>query len=195
MKARLATEIGTRISLRIYWDGQCKKGSYHNAMKFLFDVLQSVKDGIYGGSEEDYPEEAWPTHCSDCGCEVPKENIKKQVFNKRLYDTPDGTLHEGDLFWADWYPENMYWDNHKGPMLMAMLPNGGQWNIDSRASNCAKPNDRTHRCWIRHGEPPNIHVDTNGNWCGAGGGSIGYGTPGEPTYYHGFLHNGEFKQC
>lgn len=109
------------------------------------------------------------------------------------YNTDSGRPEPGDIFWADWYPETTFWDDHKGPHLVAILPNGGRWIIDSRASNCAKPEDRNHRCWCRHGSPEDgtIHVDTNGNWCGAGGGSIGYGTPGEPDY-HGFLHNGEF---
>lgn len=111
------------------------------------------------------------------------------VGTYRIYDTPSGDLEPGCLFWADWIPENMYWDNHTGPQLCAVLPNGHHWNIDSRASNCKLPNDRFHRCWCRHGEPPNITVDKNGNTCSAGAGSIGV------TGYHGFLINGEFKNC
>lgn len=48
---------------------------------------------------------------------------------------------------------------------------------------------RPHRCWVRHGVPPDIHVDKNGVTCGAGGGSIAY--PG----FHGFLHNGYITGC
>lgn len=106
-----------------------------------------------------------------------------------IYDTPSGELEPGCLFWADWYPENMYWDNHTGPHLCAVLPNGHHWNIDSRASNCTLPNDRKHRCWCRHGEVPNITVNKNGNTCSAGGGSIAV------SGWHGFLTNGEFKVC
>ena len=68
---------------------------------------------------------------------------------------------------------------------MCKLPNGREWDIDSRCSNCTLPDDRIHRCWVRHGEPPNIHVDKNGHTCSAGAGSILAGD------YHGFLHNGE----
>lgn len=105
----------------------------------------------------------------------------------RIYNTPSGKLEPGCLFWADWYPENMFWDNDKEPHLMAVLPNGHYWDIDSRASNCTMPNDRLHRCWCRHGEVPNITVDKNGLTCSAGAGSIQSGD------YHGFLINGEFR--
>jgi hypothetical protein len=67
-----------------------------------------------------------------------------------------------------------------GPHLIVMTP-GGQWNIDSRASNCTLPYDYEHRCWVRHGEPPNITVDKQGLTCTAGAGSIQCGD------YHGFL--------
>ncbi len=80
----------------------------------------------------------------------------------------------------------LFWDNCKGPHLIAVCPGGSDWDIDSRASNCTLRNDRLHRCWIRHGEPPTVTVDKNGQTCAAGGGSIMAGT------YHGFLRNGEF---
>ena len=103
-----------------------------------------------------------------------------------IWDTPSGELEPGCLYWANWLPNRMFWDNQDGPHLMAVLPNGYHWNIDSRASNCTRMDDRTHRCWCRHGELPNITVDKNGNTCSAGAGSIQMGD------YHGFLRNGEF---
>jgi len=72
--------------------------------------------------------------------------------------------------------------------LIVITP-GGQWNIDSRASNCGSPYDYKHRCWVRHGQPPNITVDKDGVTCVAGGGSIQCGS------YHGFLRNGELTDC
>jgi hypothetical protein len=110
------------------------------------------------------------------------------ICTDKIYDTPSGQLEPGCLFWNDWYPETMYWDNQKGPHLMAILPNGNHWCIDSRASNCTLPLDRTHRCWCRHGELPNITVNKVGETCSAGAGSIQSGT------YHGFLINGEFTE-
>lgn len=112
----------------------------------------------------------------------------------RLYDTPSGELEPGCLFWSNDIPENYYWDNHKGAHLCAILPNGHHWNIDSRASNCGKPKDRTHRCWVRVGEAPNVHIDKRGETCDAGAGSI-WSNQGEPDEWHGFLHHGEFKKC
>lgn len=70
-----------------------------------------------------------------------------------------------------------------GPHLWVQTP-GGVWCIDSRASNCTMPYDYEHRCWIRHGEPPDVTVDKAGTTCSAGAGSIQCGD------YHGFLQNG-----
>jgi hypothetical protein len=49
-------------------------------------------------------------------------------------------------------------------------------------------NPRPHKCWVRHGEPPNHTVDKRGNTCGAGAGSILSGS------YHGFLRDGSFTE-
>jgi hypothetical protein len=90
----------------------------------------------------------------------------------------------GAMWDADWMP-----DRFKGPdgrCLVVVCPDGYQWMIDGQASNCTRPDDSEHKCWVRHGEPPNITVDKNGNTCQAGGGSIG--TSG----YHGFLRDGSF---
>lgn len=78
-------------------------------------------------------------------------------------------------------PSHLFQD---GPQLVVILPGGYPWNIDSRASNCGKPYDYRHRCWRRHGEPPDITVDKSGRTCAAGAGSIA--VPG----WHGFLRDG-----
>ncbi len=108
-----------------------------------------------------------------------------------VYDTPSGELEPGCMYWAeegtgDAIHTAQTWDNFTGPALMVVCPNGRHWNIDSRASNCTMPDDKLHRCWCRHGEPPMITVDKNGLTCAAGGGSIIVGD------YHGMLQNGEF---
>lgn len=141
----------------------------------------------YGGELHDYSDPAlWPTKCDHCGAPV-TPYATKQVFNERLYDTPSGKLEPGCLYYAPWY-DDMYWDNQDTPTLCAILPNGGHWVIDGRASNCTMPKERTHRCWIRHGTPPDIHVDKKGFSCNAGAGSIKQGD------YHGFLHHGNFTE-
>jgi len=74
-----------------------------------------------------------------------------------------------------------------GRTLIVRCPDGHDWIIDSRASNCTKKDDNAHWCWVRHGKPEDgtLHVDKNGNTCAAGAGSIDTGK------WHGFLHNGE----
>ena len=187
MQARLATTIGQRLYLRIFSSGVCDKYSYCNAMKHLYDEIQNPVPAIMHIPDErveNYEEEEWNKICEHCGKEI--VNGIKQIHQKRLYDTPSGDLEPGCLYWNTWYPKNFFWDNHDGPHLMAVLPNNNHWNIDSRASNCTMPDDKIHRCWVRHGEVPNITVDKNGNTCQAGGGSI------EVRDYHGFLQNGNF---
>lgn len=191
MKAIFIKEIGTRDFLRIYWGDSCKDGGCHNAMKFLKDS-DKIADWNFAGEVKDYPESEWPIHCESCGDLIPKYTTKfklnHQVFTKRLYNTPSGDPEAGNIYYNHWLPEDFYWDNHKGPHLECLVPNGEFWNIDSRASNCTMPNDRTHRCWVKHGNPEDgtIHVDKNGLTCNAGGGSI------QTKNYHGFLHNGNF---
>jgi len=94
----------------------------------------------------------------------------------------------GAMWFADWLKQGKGgygwdWDNQDTPPLVVKTP-GGDWVIDSRASNCTMKDDKLHRCWVRHGEPPIITVDKSGNTCAAGAGSIMCGS------YHGFLRDG-----
>lgn len=140
--------------------------------------------------EVEHTDPRWPKQCK-CGY-VFTEDDNWQVFTDRIYVGPDGVEYSirnppsGALWWAEWL-EDMpkWWKGPDGRVLMAKTP-GGEWCIDSRASNCTLPNDDEHRCWIRHGIPPEITVDKNGKTCAAGGGSIVSGN------YHGFLTNGYF---
>lgn len=108
----------------------------------------------------------------------------------------------GAMWWSDWNDEwgyrrrqNYDWPGRKdqpyryhpdaqGRCLYVQTP-GGSWCIDSRASNCTMPKDNNHRCWVRHGEPPNVTVDKSGDTCKAGAGSIQAGD------WHGYLRKGE----
>lgn len=106
----------------------------------------------------------------------------------RRVDTGEEMLRRdfpvGAMWHADWLSDI---DEYRGPdgRTLCVLTPGGEWTIDSKASNCTKPDDLVHKCWVRHGIAPNITVDKNGNTCAAGAGSIMCGT------YHGFLQNGE----
>lgn len=216
MRARFIKQVGVRGQLRIYWDGtratsvepcdQCPGGhvkteyadscpnSYgkgrpgiHNALVPLGDKL-GTEDFKAFGEVADYPEERWPTVCSDCGAPVPKAEaepkavgeagvmLRRQVFVSRLYDSPSGQPEAGDVYQLRWHDpgECPYWDNCDGTHTYGILPNGHTWDMDSRASNCDKKADRTHRCWVKQGsaEAGSLDVGKGGNTCGAGAGSI-----------------------
>jgi hypothetical protein len=200
LKARFIEEVGVSASLRIYWhsDIPCQGWSYHNAEN---EIKRSsiVGERDFAGEVKDYwGSPLWAKVCDHCGTPVPDAkdaNLSYQVFYRRLYNTPSGKPEPGDIFFRDVLCKTYgchYWDNCPGLHLHAILPNGTEWDIDSQANNCTKPNDRLHRCWVRHGDPTKgelVHVDKAGLTCQAGGGSIISGN------YHGFLHNGIFTSC
>lgn len=99
-------------------------------------------------------------------------------------------LPAGALYVIDPERKYNYSRGHDGDAIACVLPTGDHWHIDSFANNCTMPNDKQHRCWVRHGSKPGaIHVDKQGLTCQAGAGSIA--VPG----FHGFLHNGELYDC
>jgi hypothetical protein len=152
------------------------------------------EDGRYwvdsGQTAEDFKDDArWPTHCS-CGYEFRLED-EHQLFTSHIYKRVDTgeemTLRdapEGAMWDATWFHDIPGWCGDDGRSIICRVPTNHDWNIDSSCSNCTRPNE-PHKCWVRHGEPPNLTVDKNGNTCAAGAGSIL-----TPTW-HGFLRNGE----
>jgi hypothetical protein len=81
-----------------------------------------------------------------------------------------------------------------GRVLIVRLPDGHDWEIDSRANNCTLPLDDAHWCWNRSGRPEDRTLDVRKGkpgqtTCGAGGGSIQTGR------WHGFLHGGKLVQA
>lgn len=108
----------------------------------------------------------------------------------RRADTGEGfTLNEapeGAMFYATWLESEARYLGPDGRSLSVKCPDGSIWNIDGQANNCDKKGDHKHKCWCRHGTPPNVTVDKSCETCGAGGGSI------QTHNYHGHLVNGEF---
>lgn len=98
-------------------------------------------------------------------------------------DAPVGAIIRAT--WCEDVPEYCGTD---GKSYIVRTP-GGDWYIDSRASNCTMKDDNTHKCWCRHGEAPNFTVDKNCTTCAAGAGSISIGK------YHGFLRGGFLVQA
>ena len=145
-------------------------------------------------------EPRWPTTCSRCDYAFTDDD-PYQMWQELLYRRTDTgelrVLHAQapalDLDAPSAEP-GACWDacwltSHTpdGIHLMVRLPDGHDWFVDSRASNCTRPDDTEHFCWVRHGDPREcrLTVDKNGDTCQAGAGSIA--SPG----WHGFLRDGQ----
>jgi hypothetical protein len=131
----------------------------------------------------------WPRVC-ECGREF-VDSDQWQIFPDSIYRRVDtGEEHSlrdappGAMWDAWWYGSSKGAD---GRSMVVVCPGGHEWLIDGRASNCTMKDDWEHRCWVRHGEPPNLTVDKNGPTCAAGAGSI------QTKNWHGFLRNGELS--
>ncbi len=184
---------------------------YHNAMFLLPDITDcKFRDEVHGNTT--YPNQLdlkdillryepprtdprWPTDCP-CGRYHFTEDDEWQFFVRNLYRRADTgeimTLDDapaGAMFDASYLHDQPGWCGPDGRSIHVVLPNGNKWCIDSRCSNCTRKDDDVHKCWVRHGEPPELTVDKNGNTCAAGAGSILSGD------YHGFLRNGFLEQC
>lgn len=198
------------IGLRRYASGEgftCELG-YHSALNYTGRGLRDV-DPETGCDRAVAPElphddERWPTKCESCDY-VFVELDHWQAWQERLYRRTDTgeertlrggssgrPLHAGEVpgaepgaMWdASWIPFRRGADDI---YLMVRCPDGHDWSVDDRASNCTMPNDDVHRCWIRHGDPRECHVtvDKIGITCAAGAGSI------QTPNWHGFLRDGQ----
>jgi hypothetical protein len=190
MIARFPRPLSVRLSLTVEW-GKCGEGEHRaeRPIDYLYD-LEHVKNGLSSRLNIDsVPSDQWPSVCEQCAEPVPS-NANRSTHIGVLYDTDTGSPEPGDLYYSYHEPGKCsYWDNCTGAHLIAVLPSGEHWDIDSQASNCTMPNNRQHRCWVRHGEPPAITVDKQGVTCQAGAGSIAM------TRYHGFLKGGVFSEA
>jgi hypothetical protein len=184
VKTRFIHVIADRPFWGAIWDGQCRDGiDHHRATLGAGDVPPS--DSTECPKREDRPT-GWRPACERCGA-APSADAELDYFSgvSRIYNTASGRPEPGDIYEASWYPPNFMFDDVERH-LVCVLPNGHDWLMTGRASNCTMPEDRKHRCWVVHEEAPGIfHVDKNGLTCAAGAGSIA--VPG----YHGFLHHGE----
>lgn len=183
-----------RLYLRRYQGNLlCPVNGYHNAMVDVGEgrevadangdwVSEKKLEGFFGDPR-------WPTHCA-CGYAF-SENDTRQLFSSHIYRRTDTgeemTLRdapEGAMWDATWFHDVPFWCGEDGRAIICRVPKKHDWHIDGPCSNCTRPNE-PHKCWVRHGEPPNLTVDKNGNTCSAGGGSI------LTADWHGFLRNGE----
>lgn len=184
-QCRLVTEIGKRWEFGQSWHSE--DGVYHvqdyPITKEQYDTCNFEELALNFGL---------PEKCQRCDAVYKGEKLSHHTSQRRVWDTEDGeNNHPGDMFYANWIHSEkdgeihcMYWDNCKDPRghLMVVLPNGHTFDTDSRASNCNKPQDRTHRCWEKKGEPPLVTI--GGPSSDNGVGSIGMDD------YHGYLTDG-----
>ena len=185
-----------------YGDAKCpsstwKSGGPHDAQIRIEDgIVNYTENGYIKGEPTDRKDPRFPKECP-CGYHFTNDDAWQLVSHQQYTCKETGEIflsnHEehipvGAIYDARWLNDVKQWTGPDGNSLHIKTP-GGIWNIDSRASNCGRPEDDTHKCWVRHGEPPNLHVDKNGDTCNAGAGSIAIGE------YHGFLHNGYLTDC
>jgi hypothetical protein len=181
------------------WD--CSTG-HHDAqvyVKTVEDPIDEERDRYrYSGDWRRYKDDPrWPTKCDKCDYSF-SDSDERQEFTDPLYHDLQGKVYTlrgrqpefcppgilpatPGMMWDAW------WYSRKGPdglSLVVICPGGSEWMIDSRASNCTMKDDEVHRCWVRHGTPPELTVDKNGNTCAAGAGSI------QTSNWHGFLRGG-----
>lgn len=198
---RVLRPVGTEIVQRLHWGADCPdcagsgQPGWHNAIGAVlassdvpWDPL--LLDGLGPDVEDEHP---WPTACAHCGAATPPD-ASRQRFQMLVLVAPDGTRHAvtggmGTRIPGDMWPVPCFagsactWDNCTGVHWQLTLPDRSVWDMSSRASNCDRRSERTHRCWVLHGEPPHT-ADKQGHTCGAGGGSILTGR------WHGHLAHG-----
>lgn len=182
-----------------FWWGEC--GTFHHSLHLELRRGEGEHpedlEEVWGGYLDWRPELGSP--CERCGEPFPGfDELDDETYRSwhaschTLYDTESGELEPGCMWWnTRQLHENGVctfngWTNCDGRHLMVMLPNRISWDVDSRANNCDKPDDTTHRCWVREGNPETepVTAGKQGNTCTAGAGSIAAGD------YHGFLVDG-----
>lgn len=175
---------GKRQNVAALWDGECTNSrTLHVARRFVSDVMPAGEletPDIYGYDWDGVP-------CDDCGALASSEKVSRSGGLVTVWNTNDGTSnHPGAMYFTEDYEGRCFhWDNCDGKHLHVVLPNGHTWDVDSRANNCDRKDDRLHRCWVRTGVVPHVTVGKGGNTCSAGAGSILSGD------YHGFLIDGQ----
>lgn len=188
-----------KLSLRRYESGECPGPykTYHNAHFALGDVAMRVTCDRWEQVDLD-PQIApddhrWPAKCEHCAHQF-ADSAERQIFHDYLWTDEGGRYYSlrnpqpGMMYDAFWLHDSPQYCGLDGRALHVVCPDGHAWNIDGRAGNCTNPEDWTHRCWVRHGDAPNLTVDKNGHTCAAGAGSI------QTPHWHGFLRNGELVE-
>jgi hypothetical protein len=171
---------------------------YHDAMVEIGESQEVMDEAAChwvddGKTAKDFiGDPRWPVACA-CGY-IFQEADEWQLFSSHIYKRTDTgeemTLRdapEGAMWDATWFHAVPSWCGPDGRSIICRVPKMHDWQIDGTCTNCPRPNE-PHKCWIRHGTPPMLTVDKNGDTCAAGGGSI------QTKDWHGFLRNGELVE-
>lgn len=146
MYLRFVSPVLTGIVLEQYW--VTASGCKHH--KATSECLQMPYDRNL--DVEDFEEWQWSTNCVHCEQRAPDYAVRS-VKPGTVYNTRSGHLEPGNLYWNTDLPEDYFWNDHRGPHLCVVAPNGFRWILDSRAQNCRRPGNHTHRCWPWYGDP------------------------------------------
>lgn len=185
------------------WASGYRPGCDASSAAFATVPLVVRAEGELAGVRErvpDWPRDDphWPTVCASCGQPFTHDEMWQtngDPIMRVVAVVPGAALAVGEVAATDdlppgamWFPEWLReWSlGFDGRGLMVKLPDGHLWQVDSEANNCTRKGDRSHRCWLRQGEPPFVTVNKEPRHltCDAGAGSIL--SPG----YHGFLVDG-----
>lgn len=174
-------------------------GHYHNASVFIGEEPEEHNEEGYitNGTKPmpSHDDPRWPVQCEYCGYAFQESN-EWQRNTETIYQRTDTgeemTIRDapaGAMWYAWWHD---HWCTPQGKHALVVKTPGGEWIVDSQASNCSMKEDfkqEKHHCWILHGEPPNVTADKQGGpTCAAGAGSIQCGS------YHGFLRSGFLEE-
>jgi hypothetical protein len=194
VQCRFVTVVGWSYGAGVWW-GTCTQG--HHVARWEIERGEGEREPLWaeeqaqvGGARYETDPVPDETVCERCGAPYLVDAPEQERWGSHspTYSTASGRIEPGVLYWETYRHEVggcPWWDNCDGRHLHAVCPNGCDWDVDSRANNCALPADRLHRCWVRAGDPeadpPTVHVSKDGPTCAAGAGSI------VCSDYHGFL--------
>lgn len=198
--ARFIAPMAYRVTLSNLWSGECSKDeasgdnlkSHYAETQLDFPITHWPS--ILEARAASFDWEQFPTLCNSCGAQAPGYSSieESKVFIGLLYPTESQYPEPGDLYFWPHHKTRCPagWTNCDGNHLIAVLPNGAEWDIDGRDPICNLNGESTHRCWHRNGITPNISIDKNGAaTCGSGGGSITLNN------WSGYLRNGQFLKA
>lgn len=177
-------------------------------------VIAGVNDCITSAGPVPNTDPRWPTHC-ECGVEF-ADNVVRQYFPLALHRRSDN----GELVtWRYAPPGAMIVTEDSG--LLVKLPNGREWCVDSRCSNCTSPCKHCGKEYQHHkaetctNPGDGEHAWTKGNYDDAQPHAcwVRHGEPPNVTVdkngvtcragagsiiaddFHGFLRNGWLTEC